>query len=99
MAMCKTTKDYNIEDSCQLILETSAVAFEKQRETGETEDGNKEGKVGSRFEWKMIRPKFRSKRKRDNAEVGSTMREARNTEHELRRKKKHALRRNTKHAL
>ena len=55
------------------------------------EGGGKEGKVGSRFGWKMIRPEFRSKRKRDNAEDGSTKGEARNTEQVLRREKKHAL--------
>ena len=66
MAMCETTKDGNVEDSCQLILETSAVAFEKQRETGETGDGGKEGKVGSRFGWKITRSKLRSKREHDN---------------------------------
>ena len=44
MAMCETTKDGNIEDSCQLILETSAVA--DQRETGETVGGGEESEAG-----------------------------------------------------
>ena len=103
----ETTKEGNTEDSCQQYLETSAVVSENQRETGETGDGGEEGKVGSRFGWKMIHPKFQSKRKCDNAEVGSTTGEARNTEHALRRIKKrvlwrikkHALRREKKHAL
>ena len=99
MAMGETTEDDNTEDSYPLILETSAVVSENQRETGETGGGNKEGKVGSRFGWKMIRLKFRCKQKHDNAKVGSTMGEACNTEHALRHQKKHVLRRKEKHTL
>ena len=55
VAMCETTEDGNIKDSCPLILETSAVVFENQRETGETGGGVKKGKVRSQFRWKMIR--------------------------------------------
>ena len=61
--MCETADDGNTEYSCPLILETSAVVFEIQRETGETGGGGKKGKVGSRFAWKMIRTEFRSERK------------------------------------
>ena len=63
VAMGETTEDGNTEDSCPLILETLAVVFEIQRETGETGGGGKKGKVGSRFAWKMIRTEFRSERK------------------------------------
>ena len=48
VAMGEATEDGNTEDSCPLILETSAVVFESQRETGETRGGCKKGKVGSR---------------------------------------------------
>ena len=60
VALGETTEDGNTEDSCPLILETSAIVFENQRETGETGGGEKKGKVGSRFGWKVIRTGFRS---------------------------------------
>ena len=63
VAMGETTKDGNTEDSYPLILETSAVVFENQRETREMGGGGKKCKVGSRFGWKMIRTEFRSERK------------------------------------
>ena len=74
VAMGKTTEDGNTEDSCPLILETSAVVFENQRETGETGGGGKKGKVGSRFGWKVIRTGFRSERKPNRAKEDSTER-------------------------
>ena len=63
VAMGKTTEDGNTEDSCPLILETSAVVNEKQRGTEKMEGGGKKGKVRSRFGLKMIRTEFRSERK------------------------------------
>ena len=51
VAMCETADDGNTEYSCPLILETSAVVFENQCETGEMGGGGKKGKVGSRFGW------------------------------------------------
>ena len=72
VAMGKTTEDGNTEDSCPLILETSAVVFENQRETGETGGGDKKGKVGSRFGWKVIRTGFRSERKPNRVKEDST---------------------------
>ena len=61
--MGETMEDGNTEDSCPLILETLAVVSEYQRETGETGGGGKKGKVRSRFGWKIIQMKFRSKQK------------------------------------
>ena len=58
VAMGETTKDGNTEDSCPLILKTSAVVNEKQRGTEKMEGGGKKGKVGSQFEWKMTRMEF-----------------------------------------
>ena len=49
VAMGETTKDGNTKDSCPLILKTSVVVNEKQRETEKMEGGGKEDKVGSRF--------------------------------------------------
>ena len=69
--MGETTEDDNTVDSCPLILETSAVVFEIQRETGETGGGGKKGKVGSRFGWKMIRTGFRSERKPNRVKENS----------------------------
>ena len=56
--MGETTKDGNTEDSYQLILKTSAVVFENQRETVVTGGGCKRGKVGSQLRWKMIWTEF-----------------------------------------
>ena len=72
MAMGETMEDDNTEDSYPLILETSAVVSENQRETGETGGGSKKGKVGSRFGWKVIRTGFRSERKPNRVKEDST---------------------------
>jgi hypothetical protein len=69
MAMGETMEDDNTEDSYPLILETSAVVSENQRETGETGGGGKKGKVGSRFEWKVIQTGFRTGRMRIRPKV------------------------------
>ena len=63
VTMGETTEDSNTEDSCPLILKTSAVVNEKQHGTEKLEGGGKKGKVGRRFGWKMIRTEFRSERK------------------------------------
>ena len=72
--MCETTEDGNTEDSCPLILETSVVVFENQCETEVTGGGDKKGKVGSRFGWKMIRTEFRSERKSNRTKEDSAER-------------------------
>ena len=51
VAMGKTTKDDNAQDSFPLILETSTVVSENLRETGETGGGSKECKAGSGSGW------------------------------------------------
>ena len=67
--MGETTEDDNTDDSYPLIIETSAVVFENQRETRETGGASKECKAERGFGRKMIRPEFRSKRKLKQAEV------------------------------
>ena len=48
--MGETMEDDNTKDSFPLILGTSAVVNENQRDTEEMGDGGKEGKTGSRSE-------------------------------------------------
>ena len=74
VAMGETTEDGNTEDSCPLILKTSAVVNEKQRGTEKMEGGGKKGKVRSRFGWKMIGMQYRSERKPNRAKEVSAER-------------------------
>ena len=71
VTMGETTEDGNTEDSYPLILETSVVVVENQRETGETGGGGKKGKVRSRFGWKVIQTGFRSERKPNRVKENS----------------------------
>ena len=57
VAMDELMADGSVETFPTLILETSAVASESQREIGEMGDGRKEGKTESRAIRKMARTK------------------------------------------
>ena len=58
--MGKMIEDGKVEVSCPLILETSVIVFENQRETEETGGGGKEGKAGSWSGGKTFRLEFQS---------------------------------------
>ena len=74
VAMNKSMADGRGKTLPTLILETSVVVFENQRETEVTGGGDKKGKVRSRFGWKMIRTEFRSERKPNRAKEDSAER-------------------------
>ena len=69
VAIGEKIENGNNEDSCPLILDTSAVFSENQSEIKDMGGGGKEGKLGSWFRHKMIWLEFRSEQKLNQAKA------------------------------